>query len=150
MSMTIKEYEAALNDPRKVKAANLLVNNDYATKAERRNQDEIAEDAGVTRQTLYNWRTEDVLFVKYMESLSEVRLAQYRSLADAQLINLIRGTSNNGTPSVKGLEMFYKLQGRLTERSEVVQVGEDERKATPVSDEQIEKELSELQSKLKH
>jgi predicted DNA-binding protein YlxM (UPF0122 family) len=146
---TIQEYEAAIDDPRKIRAAQELVARDYAPKGERKKLEDIAEEIGVSRQALYEWRTGDIIFVKYMEALSEIRLAQYRSLADAQLINLIRG-GNNGLPSSKGLEMFYKLQGRLTERSEVVQVSEDDRKVQPLSSEQIERELAELRAKIKH
>ncbi|MCM3732744.1 phBC6A51 family helix-turn-helix protein [Fictibacillus nanhaiensis] len=149
--MNIRELESHLyaDNPKKVKAAHLLVNNDYVSKEEAKTQEEIAEELGVTRQTLYTWR-QDPIFLKYCEQLSEVKLIEFRSLVDSQLIKAIKGTSSNGIPSMKALDLYYKLSGRLVERSEVVTAEEASVKTRPLNDKEIERELAELQSKLKH
>lgn len=149
--MNIRELESHLHadNSKKVKAAHLLVNNDYAVKDESKTQEEIADELGVTRQTLYTWR-QDPIFLKYCEQLSEVKLIEFRSLVDSQLIKAIRGTSSNGIPSMKALDLYYKLSGRLVERSEVVTSDDANAKTRPLDDKQIEKELAELRSKLKH
>src|SRR5699024_10985780 len=104
--------------PAQRKAAELIVANDFAPKGEKRTLDEIAEEVGVDRRTIYNWR-QSADFRRYMAAISDGELANYRSLADSQLIKLIKGTSNNGLPAIRGLELFYKLEGRLVERSVV-------------------------------
>ncbi|MCJ7991113.1 phBC6A51 family helix-turn-helix protein [Priestia sp. OVS21] len=139
---TLKELKHNLTDQQAL-AAQLLVSNEFAGK-ERRSMDELAEEVGVTRVTLWGWKTKNVAFIKYMEALSEVSLASYKSLADAQLIKLIRGDAQaNGLPSVKGLELFYKLSGRLVERSEVIKA-ETPEKRSYISDEDVQRGLDEL------
>jgi predicted DNA-binding protein YlxM (UPF0122 family) len=149
--MNIRELETMLFDdtPKKVKAAHMLVNNDYATKDETKSLEEIAEEVGVDRKTLYNWRQEPI-FLKYCEQLSEVKLIEFRSLVDSQLIKAIKGTSSNGIPSMKALDLYYKLSGRLVERSEVVTADESVASTRPLNDETIAKELEELRAKIKH
>jgi predicted DNA-binding protein YlxM (UPF0122 family) len=151
MNMTLRELESALHDnnPKKVKAAHLLVNNDYAIKEETKSLDEIAEEVGVERRTLYNWRQEPI-FLKYCEQLSEVKLIEFRSLVDSQLIKAIKGSSSNGIPSMKALDLYYKLSGRLVERSEVVAAEESAASTRPLNDETIAKEIEELRAKIKH
>lgn len=123
-------------------AAELIVDNDFAPKGEKKNLDEIAAEVGVDRRTIYNWR-QNADFTHYMAAISDNKLENHRSLADSQLIKLIQGTfTNNGTPSIKALELFYKLSGRLVERS-VVMTNDENRRPTMTRDE-ISKELKEL------
>ena len=149
--MNLRELEATLMDdnPSKVKAAHLLVNNDYASRDEKKTLEEIGEEVGVSRQTLYTWR-QDPVFLKYCEQLSEIKLLEFRSLVDSQLIKAIKGTSSNGIPSMKALDLYYKLSGRLVERSEVVTADETNVKVRPLDDETIEQELAELRAKIRH
>ncbi|MBN9655976.1 hypothetical protein J0K78_17000 [Halobacillus sp. GSS1] len=143
---TIKDIEAHL-DNRKIKAAHLLVANDFAPKGEVRTVEDISEEVGVSRKTIYEWKKE-IIFIKYMEALSDVSLASYRSKVDSQLMKLIEGTSNNGQASVKALEMWYKLHGRLVERSEIMD--ESSPKATRTySDEEMQREMDELSEMMK-
>lgn len=113
-------YLKASLPPRKQLAAELLVDNDFASAAggERRKLDEIAAEVGITRQSLHAWRKEPE-FIAFMQSVSDSRLAQHRSKADAMLLKLIDGTSNNGLGSIKALELYYKIEGRLVNRSEI-------------------------------
>ncbi|MED2794125.1 hypothetical protein P4256_20775 [Bacillus wiedmannii] len=42
-------------------------------------------------------------------------------LANGQLLALIRGDyTDNKTPSIKALELFYKLNGKLVERKDIL------------------------------
>lgn len=115
---TLQELKARLTDTQ-LKAAHLLVANSFASKDEKRTLEDIAHECGVTRQQLWRWRYDNRDFIKYVEALSDMRLAAYRDLADAQLIKLIQGTSNNGIPSIKALELYYKLAGRLVDRKQI-------------------------------
>lgn len=134
-------------DERKQLAAQLLVENEFkgGLTGERRTLEEIAnEELNVSRQTLHAWR-KDPVFTAYMAYLSDRHLDAQRAFVDSQLMKLIAGTSNNGTPSVKSIEMFYKLQNRLIERS-VVETTENTRE---LSQEQIDAGIDELARKLR-
>ncbi|MFJ8246201.1 phBC6A51 family helix-turn-helix protein [Peribacillus asahii] len=97
-------------------------------------------------RTLYNWRKEPD-FIRYCAWISETKLDTFRATADAQLIKLIEGTSNNGLASIKALELFYKLNGRLIDRREVVQT-EESRGAKRISDDELQRGLDELNDML--
>lgn len=138
--VTFEELKTRLT-PAQRKAAELIVNNDFAGKADKKTLEEIAEEVGISQRYLYTWR-QDPDFTRYMSAISDGELANYRSLADSQLIKLIKGTSNNGLPAIKALELFYKLEGRLVDRS-VVMSNEISRKPS-MSQEDISKELDKL------
>ena len=123
-------------------AAELIVANDFAPKGEKRKLDEIAFEVGVDRRTLYNWR-QNADFTRYMAAISDNKLDNHRSLADSQLIKLIAGTSNNGVASIKALELFYKLNGRLEDKRTVT-INDEERKPT-MTREEVSKGLADLE-----
>ena len=115
---TLQELKSRLTATQ-IKAAHLLVANSFANRDEKKTLEEIAHECGVSRVELWRWRYDNRDFIKYVEALSDMRLAAYRDLADAQLIKLIQGTSNNGIPSIKALELYYKLAGRLVDRKSI-------------------------------
>ena len=142
--ITLSELRARLSADQ-LKAAELLVANDYAGKAKKSYED-IADELGMSVRTLYNWRQEPS-FIRYCAWISETKLDAFRATADAQLIKLIEGTSNNGLASIKALELFYKLNGRLIDRREVVQT-EESRGAKRISDDELQRGLNELNDML--
>lgn len=139
-------YLKAALSPRKQLAAELLVDNDMAASVdgERRTLDEISAEVGISRQSLHSWRNEPE-FIAYMQSVSDSRLAQHRSKADAMLMKLISGTSNNGIGSVKALHLYYQIQGKLIQRSEVTTTD----KTPQLSQAEITAGIDELAAKLK-
>lgn len=115
---SLKDYERML-DPTHAEAARLLVENQFKLKNERKTMGDIAAEVGVSRQSLHNWQKHPD-FIRYMDALSEQQLAIHKPLVDSQLMKAIRGDAqNNGLPSMKALEMYYKLSGRLAERHEM-------------------------------
>jgi hypothetical protein len=146
---TLKELQENLT-PQQQMAAHLLIANEFAGK-EKRTQEELAEEIGITRQGLHLWRTENVDFIRYQAALTDMKLDSYRSLVDARLMTLIeKGPSNNGIPSIKAIELYYKLSGRLVERKEVTQFTElQTERPRRLSDEEVAQGLDELNSLLK-
>lgn len=123
-------------------AAELIVANDFAPKGEKRKLDEIAFEVGVDRRTLYNWR-QNSDFTRYMSAISDNKLDNHRSLADSQLVKLIAGVSNNGVASIKALELFYKLNGRLEDKRTVT-INDDKHKPA-MTREEVSKGLADLE-----
>ena len=143
-SITLEGLKAKLT-PKQILAAELILENEFRAKGDKRKLEEIAEDAGCAVRTLYEWRQEPE-FVRYLAAISDTRLDSYRSMADSQLVKLMNGTSNNGTPSIKALELFYKIIGKLVEKREVV----TESKAIPPLDPtDIQAQLEALQKSIK-
>lgn len=123
-------------------AAELIVANDFAPKGNKRKLDEIAFEVGVDRRTLYNWR-QNADFTRYMSAISDNKLDNHRSLADSQLVKLIAGVSNNGVASIKALELFYKLNGRLEDKRTVT-INDDKHKPA-MTREEVSKGLADLE-----
>ncbi|MDA2267072.1 phBC6A51 family helix-turn-helix protein [Bacillus cereus] len=120
-------------------AAVKLVENSFAGRG-RKTLEEIAEELGVSRTTLWTW-SNDVNFIRYKEALADQLLRDNIDLANGQLLALIRGDfTANKTPSIKALELFYKLSGKLAEKKEIT-TNVDKPK---VSQSEVEQELAEL------
>lgn len=137
--ITFEELKTRLKPAQRL-AAELIVANDFAGKGEKKSFEQIAKEVGITDRTLYNWR-QNADFTRYLAAISDNKLDQYRSIADSQLMKLVKGTSNNGLPSVKGLEMYYKLIGRMQDRQTLEVV---EARRPTMTREEISEQLKEL------
>lgn len=115
---TLQGLKAKLT-PGQLRACELLLEKEYAPKGEKATYAEIAEQIGIDTSTLYHWR-QNPDFVQYLAAVSDTRLDSARAAADAQLMRLVSGTSNNGNASIKALELYYRLIGKLVEKREVV------------------------------
>lgn len=144
--LSLMQIKAEL-DIRQQKAAQLLVENEHRTKADggRRTLDEIGEEMQISRQTLWAWQKQPA-FRAFMQHLADEQLDARRAFVDGQLFKLIEGVSNNGVASIKALEMYYKLNGRLVERSIVETVDGSKPQLT---DAEISAGIAELADKLK-
>lgn len=97
--------------------AQRLVENEFAPKGERKTMQEIADEFDVTRQTIYNVK-KNPEFVEYADKVSYTALASHLPEIDAALMKLVRG-GNNGLPSVKAIELAYKMMDRLNKETTV-------------------------------
>lgn len=110
-----KELEGKLTTQQR-KAAHLLIENDLELpEQERLTQDEIAAECKTTRNTLYRWRTQDESFIEYMNLLSDGYFKARRSFVYRQLMKTIAGSQ----PSVKGIDIYFRRFGLLTEKKEI-------------------------------
>jgi hypothetical protein len=135
MSRRLKTLEAKL-DARKQKAAYLLVENELMESGEKRTQEEIAEEVGVTSKTIWSWKTTDPVFIEYKNAIADDFLSEKRAFVYAQLMKTISGPQ----PSIKGIDVFMRRFGLLTEKQVVV----NEELVGSRSNEDLAKELEEL------
>ncbi|MGG3692195.1 phBC6A51 family helix-turn-helix protein [Heyndrickxia ginsengihumi] len=130
-----------------LQAVELLVENEFAGK-NKRTQDEIADEVGVSRMTLFSWRTENADFIEYFRRRADERLNAMSVMVDAKLISLIDGSQwNNGIPSVRAIDLFYRRFGLLVDRKEVVNVGES-KKSTDIDE--MKRQIEEMRKKRKN
>jgi hypothetical protein len=135
MANRIKALEAKL-DARKRKAAYLLVENELRETGDKRTQEDIAAEVGVTYKSLWSWRTQDKDFIEYKNAIADDFLSEKRAFVYGQMMKLIGGSQ----PSVKGIDLFLRRFGLLTEKQ--VTITEDG--GSNRSNEDIAKELEEL------
>ncbi|MFB7260525.1 phBC6A51 family helix-turn-helix protein, partial [Streptomyces nojiriensis] len=72
-----------------------------------------------------------------------VTLYSYRDEVDAMLMKLIRG-GNNGIGSIKALQLYYQMIGKLVSKQEMTIVNEDERRTKRLTDEEVSEQLAKL------
>jgi hypothetical protein len=140
MSKRLKALEAKL-DARKRKAAYLLVENELRDTGEKRTQEDIAEEIGVTYKCLWEWKTKDPVFIEYKNALADDFLSEKRAYVYGQLMKLIGGSQ----PSVKALDLYLRRFGLLTEK----QVITTEDNGGSRTNDDLASELAELDDLLK-
>jgi hypothetical protein len=131
-----KALESKL-DGRQIRAALMLVERDFTVDEEgRQSLEAIAEEVGVTRLTLYNWRTQKAAFIEYVNLLADDFLSSHRPLVYRQLMKTINGAQ----PSVKGIDLYFKRFGLITER----QIVETKDTGSSRTNEDIAAEIAEM------
>ncbi|MFC5650906.1 phBC6A51 family helix-turn-helix protein [Paenibacillus solisilvae] len=115
MSRRRKALEAQLT-PQQRKAASLIVDNEWGEvlneDGKKKTGQELADEIGIARSTLYEWKSQEA-FNDYVNYLTDLNLEAMRTEANIALMKLIRG-GNNGVPSVKALDLYYRRHGLLT------------------------------------
>ena len=116
----MRELESKLSFQQR-RAAQLIVENELVRDitSKKKTFQDIADEVGVARMSIYRWRTRNSAFIEYMNMLADDILSSHRSEVYAQLLTLIRGTSN-GAPSVKAIDLFLRRFGLLTERKHLM------------------------------
>ncbi|WP_431819253.1 hypothetical protein LWL40_27800 (plasmid) [Bacillus thuringiensis] len=135
-----KELESRLNLKQR-EAALLLVENELNIEGERRTQEEIAQELGVTRMCLYKWRTQNKSFIDYKNMIADEFLSEKRDFVYRQLLRTISGSQ----PSIKGIDLFLRRHGLLTDKKVI----EDNTADGVKSNSDLEKEIAEINALLK-
>jgi hypothetical protein len=138
MSQSIEELKSRLT-PQQVAIAYRLVANEFAGK-DKKTQDEIAAEFGMSRQALWRLRTQNPDFIKLQGLISDMTLESELAFAQAMLMKAI------GNGSIKALDLYFRMTGRLINRSEVVRRNESDRQ--PLTEEEIREKLQELNDML--
>ncbi|MEV5028517.1 phBC6A51 family helix-turn-helix protein [Paenibacillus sp. LPE1-1-1.1] len=130
-----KQLESRLDGRQRV-AALSCVEREFAPETERKSFEVNAQEAGVTRNTLYEWRTQNKAFIEYVNVIADDFLASKRPIVYKRLIQLIDGSQ----PSVKAIDLFMRREGLITAHAviETKDVGGGR------DNEDIAKELAEL------
>jgi hypothetical protein len=129
-----KELEARLSLQQR-KAAFLLIENELEPDGgQTKSQDDLAEEIGCSRMTLYRWRTQNKTFIEYMNLLADDLLSSYRGRVYRRLMQSI----DTSQPSIKAIDIYMKRHGLLTDKT-VVETTEYSR-----TNEDLAKEMDEL------
>lgn len=123
-------------DGRQMKAALLCVEREFAGEEDRRTFEEIADEVGISRNTLYEWRTQNRAFIEYANYVADEFLSSHRAFVYRQLMKTIAGSQ----PSVKGIDLYFKRHGLITQQVAV----ETKDAAAARSNDELEQEIEEL------
>lgn len=136
-----KRLESKLDGRQKL-AALAVVEREFSPEDERKGFEEIAEEVGVGRRALYEWRTQNKAFIEYVNYLADDFLASKRPVVYKRLMQLIDASQ----PSVKAIDLFMKREGLITQQVavETKDGGTTANKETA----DIEKDLAELDALL--
>lgn len=112
-----KALEARLEERQKM-AALLCVEREMTDEGERKSFEEIAEEVGVSRISLYKWRTQNKTFIEYANLITDSFLESKRARVYNRMLKLI----DSDQPSVKALDLYMRRFGLLTDKSVVENV----------------------------
>lgn len=112
--LTKKDLEKRMSANEK-KVAYALVANEYTDKAERKTMQEIADELQISRTALYNLKNKPDV-ARLMGMFSDEYMDAFKVKVDMALTRLIDDGSDR-LPSVKAIELYYKLQGLMIDRS---------------------------------
>lgn len=98
-----------------LKAADLLAVNRFLPKEERLTFAQISEQANISDRQFYNWRSSNDDFIKYVN----FRASQAFEAHLPDFMEKHIAMSLNGQGSMKGIELFYKFNGLLVDKTEV-------------------------------
>lgn len=124
---------------KQIKAAHALIENELAPGTERKTQDQLADELGCDRKTLFRWRTENQAFIEYKKEVARDFLSDAVGIFARQLIKSMDGAQ----PSQKALDLYAKMMGFIKNEHSVEVTTNDAR-----SSEDIARELAELDEQL--
>ncbi|MGF0002904.1 phBC6A51 family helix-turn-helix protein [Bacillus altitudinis] len=107
-----KKLEAKLSFEKRKAALACVANEIVPEDGTKKTQAELAEELGISRMGLYRWRTQDPVFIEYMGLIADEMLASHQAEAYGVLLRAMRGKQ----PSMKAVELFTKLIGKLADR----------------------------------
>lgn len=134
--LSVKQWEAAL----------LCVERELAEHTELRiTYAEIADRIGYSRKELHKWRNQNRTFIDYVNLLCDDYLEAKRAVVYRNLMKLIDPKAENAMPSVKGMDLYMRRYGLLTDRQVVETKDTDPSRSTK----DITKDIEELDELLK-
>ncbi|RAP05471.1 hypothetical protein C2W58_01902 [Bacillus pumilus] len=107
-----KKLEAKLTYEKRKAALACAMNEIMPEDGAKKTQTELAEELGMSRMGLYRWRTQDPVFIEYMGLLADEMLASHQAEVYGVLLRAMRGKQ----PSMKAVELYTKLIGKLADR----------------------------------
>lgn len=132
----ITKLKRALTE-QQIKAAYLLIENELEL-GKAKTLEEIASEVGISRQTLYIWRTDDLNFIEFKEKLADQSMAGQHEQVIANLMKSI----NQG--SVRAMDLYFSVRGKKVSKSEIVQATVSTTRKPDMTDDEIGAELEKL------
>ncbi|MET3683646.1 hypothetical protein ABID56_001755 [Alkalibacillus flavidus] len=131
LTVTTPKGDYQLNSTERYAAA-LMAQNDMNLKGNRLSIGELADAVDINVRTLYNWRSNPE-FQRYRNDIVTLALDDAQAKAAARLIEMAEG-KHTGTPSMKAIELVFKLNGKLSDKHEHYYNGPQQNEKVDVQD----------------
>src|SRR5690625_2843563 len=111
MAKSRRDLLAEQLDLRQQRAVYMLIENEMLSRTDPdyKTQEEIAEEVGVDRATLWRWRKQNQAFIEFKKEVAKDYLGDAVGVFTKQLTASMKGT--NGAPSQKALDLYAKMMG---------------------------------------
>jgi hypothetical protein len=133
-----RTFDEARFKPGQRKAAHLLLEREFGDKRNRKEKQEIAEECGICRMTLYRWEHEDENFIAYYNHIAQMYADSQLAFVYSKLMDGIK------SGSMKGIELYLKQAGKLVDKQEIEI--EDNRETIDERAERLRKRLEEMEN----
>lgn len=121
------------------KAVYLLIENEMAPTAEQKTQDALADELGISRKCLWQWRKQNQAFIEFKKEVAKDYLGDGVGIFTRQLLRSMEGAQ----PSQKALDLYAKLMGFIKSEHSVEITSGGSR-----TNEELAQELAELDALL--
>lgn len=121
------------------KAVYMLIENEMAPTDEQKTQEQLAEELGISRKCLWEWRKKNQAFIEFKKEVAKDYLGDAVGIFTKQLISSMQGKQ----PSQKALDLYAKMMGFIKSEHSVEITSGSAR-----TDEELAKELEELNALL--
>lgn len=108
-----KNFNEAYLKPGQRQVAEMLLTREFADKENRLTDEEIAAAVGVSRMTLYRWRTQDENFIAFYTHQVDLFMRGQFGFVMRKMYDGI----NHG--SMKGIELYLKMAGMLIDKQQL-------------------------------
>ena len=122
------------------KAVYMLIENEMAATADQKTQEELAEEIGISRKVLWEWRKKNQAFIEFKKEVAKDYLADGVGIFARQLMRSMEGKN----PSQKALDLYAKMMGFIKSEHSV-EISQGGAK----SNEELAQEIAELDALLK-
>lgn len=106
-------YDESKFKPQQKKAAHMLIEREFGDKRSRMTKEDIADELGIARMTLYRWEHNDENFIAYYNYLADTWVDSQLAFVYSKLLDGIK------SGSMKGIELYLKRAGYLADKQEV-------------------------------
>lgn len=122
--------------PKQREAALLLVEKEFTDNKDKRTNEEIAQELGVSRKSLWNWDNLDQNFIAYKKYLSNDFMDTQVAFVYSKLLKSIE------SGSIRGIELFMKRAGDLANKQEVSFTSQDDTESFDVRRKELMERLN--------
>jgi DNA-binding XRE family transcriptional regulator len=135
MAKSRRDQYAEKLDEKQQKAVYMLLENEMLPTKEQRTQQELADELGITRKCLWQWRKQNQAFIEYKKEVAKDYLADEMGA----FVRAVKQGISGDQPSSKFSDLYAKMMGLITDNKRVEIADSNEQRNDDNIREQIER-----------
>lgn len=122
-------------DARQQRAVYMLLENEMLPTSEQRSQGDIAEELGVSRKSLWEWRKKNQSFIEFKKEVGK----DYLSDEMGAFVSAVKKSISSDQPSSKFADLYAKMMGLITDQKRVEITDQSDQRSDEAVREQLER-----------